>query len=124
MTAIEDLTNGEIEQTIAHHNTEIARLEAEQARRQSEQESKALAEYWKAHPELTPIYQGDKLVNDIKFEDHYDDKSILTVTEVFSDSRICRVVDDKGSNIAITAAHAQRFRRAYLQSVAANGEGN
>lgn len=40
---------------IAYHRQKITELEAEIARRQ-------LAAYWAAHPELTPVNVGDKLV--------------------------------------------------------------
>lgn len=127
MTTLEDLTDNGLTVTIERYRSVLARLEAEVARRQCEREARALEDYWRAHPEMTPVKVGDNVmindhtINILMRQKIHKIGDVIKVVEIrwydnhepqFDlDGVICWVLDSKSIS---------EMRKAYLQSAAAN----
>lgn len=56
------LADTELVASILHFNNEIVRYEHELARRRSEQEARALADWWRRHPEFVEVKVGQHVI--------------------------------------------------------------
>lgn len=122
MTTLEDLTDNELTVTIEHARSELARLEAEQARRQREQEARALAAYWAAYPHLVPLKDGDKVLVTRESEAMGDSDTVGSINTIKGDA--FRLHGAWGYMIKLDASWGEVFRdisvvidmrRAYLE---------